>query len=476
MIATVAAFITLCVIRAFHARSLPDTAPWHTDTLNSEFRVRDHQHGISFTDYQQLETRLDAEPAQFVQHLENDASVRHAGRYVSSSKLNPQTHTKNWNWSFILAHAHPRGAVVLVHGASDSPYSMRALAERLHQSGWTIVAVRLPGHGTLPSELQRVQVEDWRAVVRSAVAHARDVIGENSPLYLAGYSTGGALSVDYTLDALDDPLLDVPDGLILLSPAIAITRWAMLARADILTSLIPGFEKFAWTSIHPEFDPYKYNSFPKQAGRQTYRLTVRNQQRLDKLVARQEFDRFPPTLTFMSAVDTTVSVSAVVDQFYAHTDSNKQALVVFGVNRTNQALGFLRSDYLDAVMSARDDPGRPFDLTIVSNENANSLSVQATTWCRLNQCERTQALTQRWPADVFSLSHVALPFAPNDPIYGDTPGPDSPGPFTLGSLQPRGERGILVVPIEQLMRLRYNPFLPYLLERVDAFVEPTSSP
>jgi len=41
---------------------------------------------------------------------------------------------------------------------------------------------------------------------------------------------------------------------------------------------------------------------------------------------------------------------------------------------------------------------------------------------------------------------------------------------TLGSLQPRGERSLLQVPVSQLMRLRYNPFYPYLQQRVLAFV------
>jgi hypothetical protein len=71
-----------------------------------------------------------------------------------------------------------------------------------------------------------------------------------------------------------------------------------------------------------------------------------------------------------------------------------------------------------------------------------------------------------WPAQVFSLSHVALPFAIDDPVYGSDP-PDGPTPsIALGRLSPRGEKAVLTVPVETLMRIGWNPFLPYMLDRL----------
>jgi hypothetical protein len=66
---------------------------------------------------------------------------------------------------------------------------------------------------------------------------------------------------------------------------------------------------------------------------------------------------------------------------------------------------------------------------------------------------------------MFSLSHVALPFAGEDPLYG---GFSAPGPtVALGRLTPRGEKGVLIVPVESLMRVTWNPFFAYLAERID---------
>ena len=67
-----------------------------------------------------------------------------------------------------------------------------------------------------------------------------------------------------------------------------------------------------------------------------------------------------------------------------------------------------------------------------------------------------------WPPSVHSLSHVAIPFSPDDPLYGRAPIAALP----LGALAPRGERNQLTVPVGNLMRLRFNPFFDYLEQRL----------
>ena len=77
-----------------------------------------------------------------------------------------------------------------------------------------------------------------------------------------------------------------------------------------------------------------------------------------------------------------------------------------------------------------------------------------------------EALGLAWARDVFSLSHVALPFPPADPVYGSQAREDPQGPVALGLLSPRGERSVLTVPVEVLMRVSSNPFFPYMRRRI----------
>ena len=62
-----------------------------------------------------------------------------------------------------LPAKEPKAGVVLLHGMSDSPYSLRNLGQRLHASGGWVVGMRMPGHGTAPSGLTHATWEDGQA-------------------------------------------------------------------------------------------------------------------------------------------------------------------------------------------------------------------------------------------------------------------------------------------------------------------------
>lgn len=62
-----------------------------------------------------------------------------------------------------------RGGVLLIHGLSDSPYHMRALARIFAEQGFHVIALRLPGHGTIPGALTKVKWQDWYRAVKAGV-------------------------------------------------------------------------------------------------------------------------------------------------------------------------------------------------------------------------------------------------------------------------------------------------------------------
>ena len=121
------------------------------------------------------------------------------------------------------------GGVLLLHDLSDSPYSLRSVGELLYRRGYHVVGLRIPGQGTAPSGLLDAHWEDWAAAVRMAATHVASKVGPNRPLFVFGYSNGAALSVEYALASLEEDNLRTPDGLVLLSPAIGVSRVAALA-------------------------------------------------------------------------------------------------------------------------------------------------------------------------------------------------------------------------------------------------------
>jgi hypothetical protein len=74
--------------------------------------------------------------------------------------------------------------------------------------------------------------------------------------------------------------------------------------------------------------------------------------------------------------------------------------------------------------------------------------------------ERVRPIGLAWSRDIFSLSHVALPFPVSDGLYGLDPDPAEAFGAQLGALAVRGERGVLTVSPDALVRLSSNPFFP----------------
>ncbi|MEZ5582125.1 MAG: alpha/beta fold hydrolase [Candidatus Competibacteraceae bacterium] len=374
----------------------------------------------------------------------------------------------NWNRSFELSVDSPRAGVLMLHGLSDSPYSLHSLAERLHQAGAWVVGLRLPGHGTTPSGLVEVRWQDMAAAVRLAMRHLQRQAG-GQPLTIVGYSNGGALAVHYALDALADSGLPSVSRLVLLSPEIGVSPAAALAVWQARIGHLLGLEKLAWNAILPEYDPFKYGSFAVNAGDLAYRITSAMQTRLITMANNNDLERFPPVLAFQSVVDATVSAPALVGNLFARLPENGHELVLFDINRVAGMGPMLRNDPRTGINRLLDYPDLTFAVSLLTNANEHTRRV-VVRQKKTGSVELTELQTElSWPPDVYSLSHVALPFAPDDPLYGGEQAAASPG-IQLGRLALRGERGVLWIGAGDMLRMRWNPFYPYLEQRLLDFI------
>jgi alpha-beta hydrolase superfamily lysophospholipase len=233
-------------------------------------------------------------------------------------------------------------------------------------------------------------------------------------------------------------------------------------------ALLPAFAKAAWLGIVPEFNPFKYNSFPVNGARQTHRLTAALQDRIVRSARTGGLDRLPPVLTFQSVVDFTVSTPAILSALYAHLPANGSELVLFDINRAAIVGPLMRNAAESVLTRILADPPRRFRTIIVTNAAADSYDVVERVTEAGAVTEQVQPLDLAFPAGIFSLSHVALPFPMSDSLYGMQP--DKTDEFYgvhLGSIAPRGERGVLILNLDTLLRVSSNPFFPYLLKRIE---------
>lgn len=459
--------LVLMAVRVYLSQQGPELHLWHTWRAD-EMSVRELDKA-DFAGYLTRENAIFADLDIAVTAKTGGEEQTPLNRYYRQSLVWPGQFTPDANRSFVLMPAgKPRGAVVLLHGLTDSPYSVRRLAVNYQQRGFVAVVPRLPGHGTAPGALTDVDWEMWLAATRLAVREATRLAGEAVPLHLVGYSNGGALAMKYTLDTLDAPALRKPQQVILLSPMIGVTAFARFAGFAGLPALLPAFAKAAWLNIAPEYNPYKYNSFPVNAARQSWLLTKALQEQIGREARENRLVNLPPILAFQSVMDSTVSTRAVVTGLFDQLPANGSELVVFDINQAASFRPLFKPSSWTATSALLPVAQRRYGVTIVTNADEHSFSTVAKTTPAGSTRETVVPIAQAWPQDVYSLSHVAVPFPPDDDLYGREPGVKNRYGISLGTIALWGETSVLSVGKEALMRVTSNPFYGYMQERINS--------
>jgi len=456
-------------VRALQAIRDPALAPWHL-TAPAEPDATAIA-AMSWEDWLAAEAALQAEALSSVAEGLEPAEETRENRYWPGSPIYAAATGSGWNSSFEMApEGPPRGAAVLVHGLTDAPYSMRHLAGFYRDAGFHVVAPRMPGHGTTPGGLTKAVWPQWMAALEVAIRRAQAQAGPEAPLHLVGYSNGGALVTLHALEALADPAMAAPDRLVLVSPMIGVTRFARFAGVAGWPAALPGFLRAAWFDLIPEFNPFKYNSFPVHAAVQTHRLTRALQAELEAARRSGRMAAMPPVLAFQSVVDATVSTRAVVDELFARLPGNGSELVLADLNRAATLAPVLSAAAQAEIGRLLPPAPRAYAVTVLTNEGPGQAAAAALTEMAGSTASERLPLGVDWPADVFSLSHVALPFPVTDGLYGLSPDPADDFGIRIGTLAARGETGVLSVGADMFARLYSNPFYDAVEARVGAAI------
>lgn len=102
--------------------------------------------------------------------------------------------------------------VLLCHGFTGSPHSLRAWAESLHAAGFRVALPRLPGHGTTWQEMNETTWTDWYSTVEREFLVLRESCEQ---VFICGLSMGGGLTL-----RLAEQFGDQVAGLVVVNPAV----------------------------------------------------------------------------------------------------------------------------------------------------------------------------------------------------------------------------------------------------------------
>jgi carboxylesterase len=146
--------------------------------------------------------------------------------------------------------------VLLIHGFTGSPYSMRGWGERLAAEGYTVSVPRLPGHGTSWQELALTGWQDWYACAeREFLRLSRRC----EQVFVGGLSMGGSLAL-----LLAERHGAAVSGLVLVNPVVTSTD-RRLSVLPVLHRFVASLGGIANDIAKPGVDECGYGRIPLSA-------------------------------------------------------------------------------------------------------------------------------------------------------------------------------------------------------------------
>jgi carboxylesterase len=189
-------------------------------------------------------------------------------------------------------------AVLLIHGFTSTPASLKDWAEGVHRAtGATVFVPLLPGHGTKWQDLNKVTWDDWERIVVDAfdtlaATHRRVAVG--------GLSLGGALAVLVTLRRPQAVALVLVNHLMWLgNPALPL--------APLVKHLVPSMAAVAGDIKKPGVVEPAYDRVPTGGVDQFRRLLNHVRPRLGEIVV--------PVMIFKSRQDHVIPQASATKTF-----------------------------------------------------------------------------------------------------------------------------------------------------------------
>jgi carboxylesterase len=183
--------------------------------------------------------------------------------------------------------------VLLIHGFTGSPASMRAWAEQLEADGFRVSLPRLPGHGTTWQELALTEWTDWYGCVERELLRLRESCDR---VFVCGLSMGGGLAL-----LLAERHPEDVSGVVLVNAVVTSTDKRALA-LPLLRLFLSSLAGISNDIAKPGMDEVAYDRSPLRAGFSMTRMWAEIRRELGRV------DQ--PLLIFRSAQDHVVDPSS----------------------------------------------------------------------------------------------------------------------------------------------------------------------
>ena len=150
--------------------------------------------------------------------------------------------------SFILQHTdcEPKGAVILFHGLTGSPFELKKYGQFLYNNGYDVFAECLPGHGDRFEEIYTVKYTQW---LDFAYNEFSDLRGKYDKVFVSGLCLGAVVAL-----AVAEKYKDEVDGIISLSTTLFLDGWRLPWYKFLIPVALATIARYYYS--YPECDPH----------------------------------------------------------------------------------------------------------------------------------------------------------------------------------------------------------------------------
>ena len=183
-------------------------------------------------------------------------------------------------------------SIVVCHGFTGTPASVRPWAEHMHECGYTVTAPRLPGHGTRWQDLATTRWPDWYGGLERAVDEA---LARDKPVFAFGHSMGATLVLRLAQQRGAELA-----GIVVCNPSLYDKRLAVRYAVPVIRHFVRSTPGIGSDIAKPETFETSYPRTPLAA--------VHSLSRLWKLVRADLAAITLPIRVFHSAIDHVVDI------------------------------------------------------------------------------------------------------------------------------------------------------------------------
>ena len=177
---------------------------------------------------------------------------------------------------------------LLIHGFTATPHVMGEMGQFLASEGFTVLGVRLAGHGRRPRDLARTCWEDWLASARDGLHQLQH---RTTRQIAIGHSIGGALGLLLSLEStlagvacIATPV-EIPNAQVALLRRLPHRLGLQILRAYALLRPYIGKEQGAWFEPSAAHKYVSYAKYPTRAIAELWRMQHHLRARLAKIRA-----------------------------------------------------------------------------------------------------------------------------------------------------------------------------------------------